>query len=66
MKEIPELTPEEKEELGRKNYEYIKSLPVLGTVKIKKNKVLPCLDLLDKPEEPKRKKKSKAKLETKE
>ena len=53
------MTPEEREEQGRKNTEYIKSLPVLGTVKIKKNSVLPCLDLLEKPEEPKKKKKKK-------
>lgn len=64
MKEV-ELTPEEKEELGKKNTEYIKSLPILGTVKIKKNTVLPCLDLLDKTEEPKKKKKSKSKVEAK-
>lgn len=42
------MTDQEREEIGRKNHEYIKSLPVNGTVKIKKNTVLPCLDLLEK------------------
>ena len=42
------MTDQEREELERKNHEYIKSLPPNGTVKIKKNTVRPCLDLLEK------------------
>lgn len=48
VRKIYHYTDQEREEIGRKNHEYIKSLPVNGTVKIYKNTVLPCLDLLEK------------------